>query len=283
MARPRSVVIDELNKLLQDEGYIVISRESDPNYCKIKFKFCGHTKLKTISSITNPLKRKTYCPICFEEDLRKTLENKDFTLLSKLNYGDSKFSGEYRLCTCNKCGNFVFILPSSIRLSGKLRCSICEYEYYRSLAQSKNYTLINRIDRYFLLLECGCGCRFNYQGSNLKQSTPRCPNCGKKDNGSYVYSYVVENPMGKFVKIGKSNNPYLRHLRFSEKELNSYQFLGSKFFATEREAYRFEKNLLIKHSTFKLSSEFSKLFMDTGFTEMFSEDIVDNVREELEN
>lgn len=32
-----------------------------------------------------------------------------------------------------------------------------------------------------------------------------------------------------------------------------------------------------------LSSEFSKLFMDSGFTEMFSEDIIECVRKELKN
>lgn len=283
MARPRSVTIENLNKLIKEEDYVVVSRDNNPNYCNIKFKLCNHTKLKTISSISDPLKRKTYCLICFEEDLRKILESKEFMLLTKLNYGDNKFSGEYRLCMCNKCGNFVFILPNSIRTSENLHCSICEYYYYRDLAQSKKYTLINRIDRYNLLLECGCGYRFSYQGSNLRRVTPRCPNCGKKDNGSYVYAYLVENPIGKFIKIGKSNNPYLRHLNFSENKLNSYYFIGRKSFDTECEAYKFEKELFIKYSTFRLSSEFSKLFMDSGFTEMFSEDIIECVRKELEN
>lgn len=283
MVRPRSVTVEKLNALLDDEDYTVVSRENDPNYCKIRFNLCGHTKLKTISSVSNPLKRKTYCPVCFEEDLRQTLKGKGFTLLTRLRYGDSKFSGEYRLCTCDKCGNFIFILPSSIRISENPNCSICEYKFYSTLAESKNYTLINKINKYSLLLECSCGERIRYQGSNLRRSIPRCPSCGKIDNGSYVYAYLIENPIGKFVKIGKSNNPYLRHLRFSENGLNSYNLIGRKYFTTEQEAYCFEKELFTKYSTFRLSADFSKLFMDSGFTEVFSEDIVENVRKELEN
>lgn len=283
MARPRSVTTDYLNELVKNEDYNVVSREHNPNYCTIEFNQCGHRKLKTISSITNPFKRNAYCPICFNNNLGEILYDKGFSLISKLKYGDSKFSGEYRLCICNKCGNFVFILPSSIYQSNNLHCELCEYNYYKELAQTKGYNLINRVDKYYLLLRCNCGYEFEYQGSNLKRVTPRCPICGKKDNGSYVYAFIVENILGKFVKIGKSNNPYLRHLMFSASNLNSYTFISSKLFSTEIGAYKYEKELFKKYSYFRLSPEFSKLFMDSGFTEVFSYDIIDSVRKELKN
>lgn len=283
MVRPRSITIENLNSLLDDEDYVVLSREDDPNYCTIEFYECGHRKLKTISSITNPLKRNSYCTVCFDNNLGRILRDKGFSLLSKLKYGDSKFSSEYRLCVCDKCGNFVFVLPSSVYHYGDINCPICEYNYYKKIALERGYNLINRLDKYYLLLKCNCGHEFKYQGSNLRRVTPRCPVCGKKDNGSYVYAFFVENSIGSFIKIGKSNNPYLRHLRFSENDLNSYTFISSKHFDTEIDAYRYEKELFSKYSCFRLSPEFSKLFMDSGFTEMFSIDILNSIRKEFEN
>jgi len=280
LAAPRIITIEELNRLLEHEDYVVIKREDDPNYCTIRFNSCGHTKLKTISSITNHEKRNSYCTECFEDNLSNILVDKGFTLLTKFKYGETKFSGEYRLSTCNNCGNFVFSLPSSIYSSNRLHCYLCEYNYYKQLAESKGYTLINRIDRYNLLLECRCGHQFNYQGSNLRRVTPRCPKCGKKDNGSYVYAFKIENFLGTFVKIGKSNNPYLRHINFSEGNDNIYTLIFSMKFNTESLAYRFEKELLRRYGSFRLSSEFSKLFIDSGFTEVFSSDILVNIIKE---
>ncbi len=283
MARPRTLTIEYLNKLAEHEKYKVIDRDDDPNYCTIEFKKCSHRKLKTISSILNPIRRNSYCTMCFEDNLKGILLTKGFTLISKLNYGDSKFSGEYRLCACNKCGNFVFLLPNSIYESERPHCSICEFNYYKSLAHDKGYSLINRLDRHHLILKCGCGYEFKYQGTNLKRTTPKCPSCGKKDNGSYVYAFIIENILGSFIKIGKSNVPYLRHLKFSNSDSNYYTFISSKKFVTEIEAYKYEKELFMKYSYFRLSPQFSKLFMDNGFTEVFSIDILQSVEKELKN
>lgn len=283
MARPRSITVEYLNSIVENDDYEVIGRENDPNYCTIRFKDCGHIRPKMISTLKDSHKRGTACSICFENNLRYLLNNKGFHLLSKVKYGEAKSSGEYRLCTCNKCGNFIFVLPSSIYKNGSLQCSICEYNYYKELAYNKGYKLINRIDKYYLEMLCKCGFKFKYQSSNLRRVNPRCVNCGKKDIGSFVYAFIIENSIGSFIKIGKSNSPYLRHLNFSEKNENSYTFISSKRFDKEIDAYKYEKVLFNKFSSFRLSPEFSRLFMDNGYTEVFSIDILDSVRKELKN
>lgn len=280
MSAHRKITVESLNSLLNNSPYSVISRCEDANYCKIVFKSCGHSKDVVISSIGSKL---SYCDICFENNLKELLFDKGFELITKLRYGTAKSSYEYRLCRCNQCGNFVFTLPNQIYGKGKIECSVCNFNFYKHLARSKGYTLINRVDKDSLLLQCSCGNEFSYQGSNLKHSTPKCTCCGRKDNGSYCYLFKIENCFGTFIKIGKSNNPYLRHLRFSEDNLNTYIFLGAKKFVTETEAVKFEKYMLKKYASFNLSSCFSKLFISNGFTEVFSDEILNFVLEDIKN
>lgn len=280
MVAPRTITIEYLNSLLDNTEYRVIERCDNPNYCRVLFNSCGHTKDVAIGSIGS---KTSYCDICFEDNLKELLLNKGFHLLSKLKYGDTKSSYEYRLCRCNSCGNFVFVLPNQIYGNGKIECSMCNFHFYSALTKSKGYKLINRKDKDSLILQCPCGAEFSYQCSNLKRSTPKCPRCGRKDNGSYSYVFKIENSLGTFIKIGKSNNPYLRHLRFSEDSFNTYVFLGAKRFITEVEAIDFEKYLLNKYDSFRLSSEFSKLFISNGFTEIFSDEILNSVLEDIKN
>lgn len=280
MASPRTVTVDELNNLLEKENYSVIKRELNPNYCTIQFKDCGHTKLKTISSIKGG-KLSCRCDVCFEQNLANLLDAKGFNLLAKIKYGESKFSGEYRLATCKKCGNFIAVLPSSIYISSTPYCYMCDYLDYIELAKERGYKIINRIDRYYVKLRCKCGNTFKCQGSNLKRGVPRCPVCGKVDRGSMVYVYKVVNGFGSYLKIGKSNNPYLRHLSFNKEDLNLYDFVASKKFKTESLAFKFERYLINKYSAFRLSPQYARLFMESGFTETFSIDILNDLVKEF--
>ena len=280
MGAPRKITIDYLNSLLSSSNYKVISRCDNPNYCKILFKDCLHNKNVSIASVGI---KESYCEICFENNLSKLLSIKGYELLTKLKYGVNKSSYEYRLCRCKRCGNFITTLPSMIYSTSEIFCGICNYNYYKELAKNKGYYLINRLDKFSLKLKCPCGTEFSYQTSNIKRSTPKCPSCGRKDNGSYVYLFQIDNAFGQFIKIGKSNNPYLRHLRFSENSLNDYYFIGAKKFSTEPEALLFEKYLLSKYSNFSISTSFAKTFIDNGFTEVFSYDIFDLIKKELLN
>ena len=280
MVAPRKITIEYLNSLLTNSPYKVVGREDNPNHCQIQFDSCGHTKTVAIASVGS---KQSYCDVCFEYNLRILLKEKGFDLLAKLKYGEAKSSYEYRLCRCINCGNFVFTLPNQIYGKGRIECSICNFNLYKNLAKSRGYELINRVNKDSLLLRCSCGNEFTYQGSNLKHATPKCTCCGRKDNGSYCYLFKIENCFGDFIKIGKSNNPYLRHLRFSEDDLNTYVFLGAKKFVSEIDALKFEKYMLNKYKSFNLYPEFSKLFISNGFTEIFSYEILKFVLEDIKN
>ena len=100
---------------------------------------------------------------------------------------------------------------------------------------------------------------------------------GKYDSPkeSFVYSFLIENQHGVFVKIGKSNNPYLRHLGFQSGVLtNNYTFLGAVKFKNEKDAYRFERQLHRQFKDYRLDKNFTSTFMDSGFTEVFSTEVL---------
>lgn len=269
--------LDELNSRISSRKFKIVKRSQDPNYCTILFNACGHEKDVIITGI----KKEPICYTCKDEELSEKALTHNFRLLTKLTVGNGKSKYENRLFVCNLCGYFKIMHPTTVKSSENIRCRSCLLREYENLPNSSNWKFLGTsYSRSTLLnLECKhCGVESKHQLSNVRRYSPVCKSCGKAESGkSYVYAFKIENEHGCFVKLGKSNNPYLRHIGFSPSGKNVYKFLGAKHFDSESEAMVYEREVLQRFSNDRIDKETCMKFMSNGFTEVFSVDILTDV------
>lgn len=272
--------IDELQenygKHLNSCGFRLLSRCDDLNYFKVSCIHCGSEFNKVISAARNFSIYKCYT--CNDRALSDKFKLLKWEMMKKLQYGDKKSRFETRLCRCTECGYFKVLHPAALK-SDSIHCPSCEYISYSDLAESKGFRLVNRsARRAHLILECQeCNHRDDYQGSNLKSSALRCRKCkSRKVDRSFFYAFILRSE-NTAIKIGKSNNPYLR-ITGSLKEGVKAEFLGSLQFSSEAEAYAFESDALRKFNEYRVNGE---EFLLSGTSEVFSIDILEEVKEIL--
>lgn len=280
MARPRETTAYDLNTQVVGKGVKVLSRCIDPDYAIVQFTNCGHIKEITIKSL---IKNKPFCNECYEKNLEELLNSLGFYLLSKQGNTNCSEKARYsqRLVSCKKCGYWKFVLPNSVR-NGSVRCINCEKISIESITP-KEFKLLNKIDKSYLeLVHKQCSTTFRVQTSNLKRSYPVCPKCNKRNEGSFVYFIqITKDGFEPILKIGKSNNPYLRVTDLSDMTLK-IKFISSLKFKSETEAFQFESKLHKLFEKFNLEPEIGKIYIKSGFTECYPVEIFDEIRREFE-
>lgn len=85
-----------------------------------------------------------------------------------------------------------------------------------------------------------------------------------------------------YIKLGKSNTPYLRCLSFADKSVVTPKFIGQVKFKNEDDAYSFEKYLKHKYKVHNVNHNFARLFMYNGFTEVYNSVILPSLLRDLE-
>lgn len=271
----RRHTVETLNLEKVGENFKVISRHIDPNYCTILFNDCGHEKLVSISGV---LKQKPICYDCIDLRLQKEALLIGYELLAKIPHGIGKSRHETRLVRCINCGTFKFLHPSSIK--NNARCGICSFNHTAELVEGTKWRILNKNRAHHVLLQCTlCQHTQETQVSNLKRYVPSCRGCNARHTEqSYVYGFIINSEFGRFVKIGKSNNPYLRHLKFSHSSDIVCEFIGKIKFDTQIDAFKFEKELFRRFEKHRISSNIGKNVIDNGWTELFSEEIEEELR-----
>lgn len=277
--RNRSITLEYLNSVVKDRGLEVIARAKDPNYCYVKFQ-CGHTKYSVISKLDT---RTPFCEICREEDVIRLCENNNFNYLTKMRYGKGKSRFETRLVSCKCCGYFMFVLPTTLKTAA--HCKNCLRLKYQERANELGYNLIGNTHNKRLVLECiNCGGIATAQSQNMMRMRVRCPVCGKKKvSKSFVYLFKVMTNSGDYLKLGKANNPYVRHLSFNPlSDETKFEFITSIKFKTEQEAFDFERYLKRLVKSFNLDTEYSKTLISSGYSEMYDTSALDILLSEFE-
>lgn len=268
MARPRKITIEYLNEKHKSAGVTFIKQLDDPNKALITINRCNHNK----EVFFHGLKSKVLCEECLETEMKNLCSTQNLLYLTKLNYGTSKSSSEYRLCCCKVCGNFILFIPSSIR-KGTLQCRICQRNKQEVRLKELGYTLLNRIEDGKIVVTCDM-CRTDeiLQSSNVMRWGSYCKTCNAKVNKSYCYMFKLIIAGQVFIKIGKSNIPYLRSLNFADSSNLKIEFITQKLFSSEKEALMFERFLKFKFKQYNIPKEITKEFMISGFTEVYSID-----------
>jgi len=139
-----------------------------------------------------------------------------------------------------------------------------------------SYDLINKVNKDSVSVQCNhCKSIGEIQLSNLYRHGYSCKSCNGIIKESNVYAFKINNPGGDYIKIGKSNSPYLRSLSFLEDcSSTSIEFICSASTNTEDEAYRFERYLKTKFKEFNIEKSLGKDIVDSGFTELYSTGIL---------
>lgn len=282
MVRPREITIEQLNDEVSLKDVKVVERDVNPNYAHIVFKECGHTKKVGIKS----LRRNTpFCEVCYENELALRLHSLGFKLLTKLSGGSryaTKTQSSQRLVSCNYCGYWKLVVPNNSQ-NWKLQCRSCQ----RTQAEShipEEFLLINKVDRsYVKLAHMFCGNSFTYQLSNLKRHSPKCPFCGKNIKNSFVYLIRLSIPnYPSIVKVGKSNNPYLRILDLTTGKCE-IKFICAIEFESESKAFAFEKSIHNKFNDHNLPPQECKKYLRNGFTECYPVSLLEEIRKEFKH
>lgn len=232
--------------------------------------------MKKICTIKNAITTLPICYTCVDIHIQEKAMKLDLEILSKLKYGSTKSKHETRLCRCLKCGVFRVVHPASLNGDTKY-CGGCAAMEVENLLEYTEWKLVRKIDNK-VEIECSCGNSQLSQVTNLRKYIPKCGFCGySKDRPTFVYAFRIENQYGTFIKIGKSNNPYLRHLSFIM-EGSVCTFIGQKEFKVPLDAFKYEKSLFVIFRDFKIDRQIGQLFMKNGFTELFSSSIENSVR-----
>lgn len=256
---------------MSEQGGVFVKKLS-PNFSEI-IPPCGHTK-----TLLNRYIMKgniTPCPICYEQIVIQLFDDYNLNYLAKVKYGDVKSSSEFRLGTCKSCGHFIFAQPN--RLSTKPKyCSNCYRLSVETICNDNHCKLINKVNKDSVSVQCNyCKSVGEIQLSNLYRHGYSCKSCNEVIKESNVYAFKINNQGYDYIKIGKSNSPYLRSLSFVEdSSFTSIEFICSTSTGNESEAYRFERYLKTKFKEFNIRKEVGKGIVDSGFTELYSTDIL---------
>jgi hypothetical protein len=182
------------------------------------------------------------------------------------------------------CGNFILFLPNSVR-KGKVMCRICQRIQQDKRCTEIGYTLLNKLTPQTIQVVCNnCSVINIFQSSNLMRNSVVCKNCSKKDavkSYCYIFKLIVEGI--PYIKLGKSNNPYLRSLNFLSKDVKAdVLFINKSQFISEALAYEFERQLRIKYKHFITPKEIAKNFMNSGFSEVYTIESLDHFLKEFD-
>ena len=279
MAAPRRVTIEQLRKENVNPDIFIVQRvDEDPNFVIAQCLKCKSVFEKRIVSIRKG--KKIRCCNCNENLFRKQAEEAGLELLGKPPISkDRENECDYRLYKILKCGHTKEMTLSTVRNSGVGKCLLCDELRNKELCSKSGFDYIERFDKDSVKAKClKCSAIDVYQVSNLKYNRGvRCRTCKNKEEGqreSFVYLFkVTSEDIGDFLKIGKSNNPYLRHLGFNPLSKVIFEFLGQKKFSSEIEAFNFESVLHNKYQQFRLPSDLVRKVFSNGFTECYSADI----------
>lgn len=282
MARPREITVEKLNEEVGVKGIDVIERDVNPNYVHIRFRSCQHTKKIPITSLR---KNTPFCEVCYENNLKTILDKQGFYLLAKKSGGNryaSKTRYSQRLVACKECGYWRIIIPENSD-KFRLRCHYCQRIQAEKYVPD-DFLLVDRADNNYLILQHrSCGSFFTSQLSNLKRYTPRCPSCERVITKSFVYLIKINiSDDVSILKVGKSNNPYLRSLSIGV-DPAKIEFICDMKFESEDDAFLFEKKIHKLFSDYNLSPDECRKYLSSGFTECYPVSILDKIQKEFQN
>lgn len=178
MPRVRSLDISDMNQRCNNPDIEVIDRLDDSEFCKIRHLACGHTSKFRIAHLNKSVNN--VCKICHELEMVNKCTAVRMTYLTKLSYGTSKSRYEYRLASCNICGNFILFTPQHIR-SGQISCKLCPRARISERCNVVGYELLNKVNKNDVLIKCKtCSSSDTFQVSNLMRTRPYCNKCNKR-------------------------------------------------------------------------------------------------------
>lgn len=287
MAAPRRLTIEQLrDENVNSDIFIVERVEEAPNFVIAQCLKCKDTFQKRITSIRGG--KKIICYNCNENLFRKQANDAGLELIGKplVDKGRSN-ECDYRLYRIIKCGHTKEMTLSTVRTSGVGKCLPCEEARNKELCLKSGFEYVSKFDKDSVTAKClKCGTVDNYQVSNLNYNrSARCRTCKNKEDGqkeSFVYLFRISSEdLGDFLKIGKSNNPYLRHLMFNPISKVVFSFLGKRKFTSELQALIFEKYLHNKYEQFRIPSELARKVFSNGFTECYTTEIQEDVLNDI--
>lgn len=212
-----------LSRIASNLGCLFI-KKIDVSYSEILLP-CGHNKEILNRYLINDTI--TPCQICYEEGIKQKFDTYNLNYLSKLKYGVAKSSYEFRLATCKSCGYFLFAQPNRLSTIPKF-CPNCYRLEVETYIDTDNYLLLNKTNKDSVAIRCkSCMSIGEIQLSNLYRHGYHCPDCYNKIKSSNVYLFEITKEGNKFLKIGKSNSPYLRSLSFTEDAAVNITFISS--------------------------------------------------------
>lgn len=270
MAAPRRVTIKDLSACNVNPNIEILSRHEDSHFVNAK---CTTCMLEFPVRITGIRKGSfTECPCCKDEKFVQQAKDKGLILLC---HTDKKRYNEcdWRWYIIEKCGHMKEMTLNHVRSQeGDVYCEECDILDIREAAGNSNFDLLHRAERSHVKLKCrDCLHESSYQYSNIKYNRRvKCRNCSqrKKADKSYVYLFRITVPDSScFLKLGKSNNPFLRQISFLKEDGAEKEFLGSCEFPSEDDALSFEKGLFRLFKVHRLDSSKVRDIMYTGFTE----------------
>lgn len=282
MVRPRELTSKDLENLCSKKGVDFIKRLPDPNRIIIRYQPCKHESSVIITSLR---KHNAFCWDCYEENIKIELKSVGLHYLAKLgnNNVHEKTSSSQRLVSCMKCGNFMFVLPKSVMRAKAPNCLLCHRDEIEAVCKEKDVTLLNKVDNnYVEVLHNACGTRLKIQVSNLRRHNINCRCKSKPKLKSFVYlCRIYLNDSTTVLKIGKSNNPYLRFQCFSE-DIIKVDFISQIKLGGEDDAYTLEKKIHKLLSKFSVDPNIVRSVISNGFTECYKEDWLNEITEVFE-
>lgn len=268
-----------LSNIASNLGVSLVNKIS-PTYSEIQLS-CGHDKIILNRYLLN--NTVTPCQICYEESVKQKFDSYNLNYLAKLKYGEAKSSYEFRLATCKSCGYFIFAQPNRLSTIPKF-CPNCYRLEVESYIDTENYSLLNKTNKDSIAIQCkSCLSIEEIQLSNLYRHGYSCPYCSGKIKPSNVYLFKITKENEQFLKIGKSNSPYLRSLSFTNDPNVHIQFVASSATKNSDSAYEFEKYLKEKYKLFNLPHERGKQVISSGYTELYSIDILGDLILTMQN
>lgn len=280
MAAPRRVKLEELVALNKNPNIEILSRAEDPNLVNVRCNICFDEFEKRIAGIKKS--HMLMCKTCKEIEFAEQAEESGLIMLGPTD-GNRYNECDWRLYIIKNCGHLKEMTLNRVRCSqGTISCEECDTMEKHLAADAAGYAFVENAGKCKLRLRCkACNHIDIYQYSNIKYNRKaRCRNCSQraKAKKSFVYLFrLVDEDGFSFLKIGKSNNPFLRQLSFNESQAIKKEFLGQVKFPSEDDAFSFEKELFLIFSKYRLHQSQVRHMILSGFTECFSEDCLDDL------
>lgn len=259
----------------EENGLDFIS-DTDSSYKRYKFKSCGHEKRALPEQVRTG---SISCKECVIVSMDESLKLAGVTLLWK---AKEKVSLLY-----NNCGHTIITKYSHILRNTIPNCDGCRLELIQEQAISQGLKLISKdtsnLNNNSYFYELPCGCTRSLRVGNVKRGVWACnlhSNWWSKPSNIYLIQFSVDNHI--WLKLGVTTNIDRRILDYKLKSSFESNVIFCKQLSSYAEAVKIEKQL---HSEFKchnLDHNLMKEYMTNGFTECYSEKIVDSLIEELQ-